>query len=174
MGREVRMVPPDWQHPKNPLTGDFAPLLPDRFASALEEWENGAEQWAKGFRKDWSRDDKFIPIEAEHRHLTYEEWDGEKPLAEHYMPAWTPEVATHLMMYEDTSEGTPISPAFETPEELARWLVDNEATANGDRGASYEGWLRVARGGYAPSMVSDGRTWTTGVDSADVIPVKDA
>ena len=57
------------------------------------------------------------------------------------------------MMYEDTSEGTPISPAFQTPEELAHWLADTNASAFGNDGASYEAWLRIARGGWAPSMV---------------------
>lgn len=57
------------------------------------------------------------------------------------------------MMYETTSEGTPISPAFATPEELAQWLVDNNASAFADQTASYEAWLRIACGGYAPSAV---------------------
>ena len=74
------------------------------------------------------------------------------------MPNWPAEQRTHLMMYEDTSEGTPISPAFKTPEELARWLADNNASAFGSDTASYEAWLRVARGGWAPSMVvADGK-----------------
>ena len=62
------------------------------------------------------------------------------------------------MMYEITSEGTPISPAFATPEELARWLSDNEAIAFAGMTATYEQWLRVANGGYAGSAVmTDGK-----------------
>lgn len=57
------------------------------------------------------------------------------------------------MMYENTSEGTPISPAFETPEELAHWLADNGASAFGSETASYESWLRICRGGFAPGMI---------------------
>jgi hypothetical protein len=45
-----------------------------------------------------------------------------------------------------------------TPEELARWLTDTNASAFGGEGASYEGWLRVARGGFAPSaVIADGK-----------------
>jgi hypothetical protein len=80
------------------------------------------------------------------------------------MPNWPESERTHLMMYEDTSEGTPISPAFETPEELARWLVDNKASAFGSDTGTYEGWLRIARGGFAPSMVVDASGVHTGVD----------
>ena len=82
------------------------------------------------------------------------------------MPRWTDAERTHLMMYEDTSEGTPISPAFETPEELARWLVDNKASAFGGDTASYEGWLRVAQGGFACSAVYSPATGlVSGVDA---------
>ena len=81
------------------------------------------------------------------------------------MPDWPAEQCTHLMMYEDTSEGTPISPAFATPEELARWLTDNGASAFGSSTGSYEGWLRVAKGGWAPSMVATSEGITSGVDA---------
>lgn len=57
------------------------------------------------------------------------------------------------MMYENTSEGTPISPVFETPEALARWLADNNASAFGGMGATYEQWLATCREGFAPSAV---------------------
>jgi hypothetical protein len=92
------------------------------------------------------------------------EWYG-CPNKEDFMPDWTAEQCTHLMMYEDTSEGTPISPAFKTPEELARWLADNGASAFGGEGASYEGWLRVARGGFAPSAVAINGVLVNGVDA---------
>lgn len=93
--------------------------------------------------------------------------EGNPPDANDYMPAWTQAEATHLMMYEEVSEGTPISPAFATPEELARWLVDNKAYAGGmgDGTASYEGWLRVARGGWAPSAVIANGVFMSGVEA---------
>ncbi len=57
-------------------------------------------------------------------------------------------------MWETTSEGSPMSPVFETPEELARWLADTEASAFGDMTASYEEWLGMITGhGSAPSAV---------------------
>jgi len=81
------------------------------------------------------------------------------------MPDWTESERTHLMMYENTSEGTPMSTAFATPEELAQWLAENNVRALGGQTASYEGWLRVARDGYAPSAVYTPSTGvTSGVD----------
>ena len=41
------------------------------------------------------------------------------------------EERTHYQMYETCTEGTPISPVMETPENLARWLADNGASAFG-------------------------------------------
>ncbi len=71
-----------------------------------------------------------------------------------YMPTWNDKEADHYMMYETCSEGTPISPAFATPEELARYCADNNVSAFGNQTASYEAWLRVANGGFACSVVS--------------------
>jgi hypothetical protein len=66
-------------------------------------------------------------------------------------------------MYEDTSEGTPISPAFGTPETLAQWLADTGASASGDMTATYEEWLNVARGAWAPSFVAVDGVMRSGV-----------
>lgn len=92
--------------------------------------------------------------------------DLTKTVLSKLMLDWSEDQRTHLMMYEDTSEGTPISPAFKTPEELARWLADNNASAFGDGTASYEAWLRVCRGGFAPSMVISSAGIQSGVQAA--------
>jgi hypothetical protein len=80
------------------------------------------------------------------------------------MPEFTEEQKTHMMMYEDTSEGTPISPAFETPEELARWLADNNASAFGNSTATYKQWLATCKVGWAPSMIADSSGLHSGVE----------
>lgn len=68
-------------------------------------------------------------------------------------------------MWETTSEGSPISPVCESPEALARWLADNNASAFGYTGASYEAWLHMIRGpGWAPSAVSVGGPLVSGVE----------
>ena len=100
--------------------------------------------------------------------MNFSEWHGERPKKEDYMPEWPEEMLTHIMMYEDTSEGTPISPAFTTPEELAKWLADNNASAFGDMTATYEQWLNVCRGAFAPSLVIDEHGMRSGVEIAKV------
>lgn len=56
-------------------------------------------------------------------------------------------------MWETTSEGSPISPTFNTPEELAKWLADTNASACGGTGASYEQWLNMIGHGSSITMV---------------------
>jgi len=165
MGREVRRVPGDWQHPKDER-GRFVPLFGSGFATADAEWNEGYAKWQEGLRRSYGDGPAWIQIEPKYRAMRYTEWAGRRPSPDDYMPDWPEEQRTHLMMYEDTSEGTPISPAFETPEELARWLADNGASSFGGMTASYESWLAVARGGWAPSMVLDGGRLLSGVEAA--------
>lgn len=159
MEREVRMVPADWQHPKNER--GFIPLLGGNFEQRAAEWDEGLLKWAEGLRSDY--DGGWKPL-GDIESQTFEEWDGDRPVPEDYMPTFPEGTATHLMMYETVTEGTPISPAFATPEQLAHWLATTNASACGDEGASYEGWLRVCQGGYAPGMVFDASGLRSGVD----------
>ncbi len=82
-------------------------------------------------------------------------------------PSWKrdPPAGDGWQMWETTSEGSPISPVFKTPEELAHWLADTKASAMGNSTASYESWLAMIHEGWAPSMVSDATGLHTGVDA---------
>lgn len=160
MGRECRRVPADWQHPKNER--GYIPLLGRSFSTDLEQWNKGNAKWQEGLCDDYQGGWK--PIDEKHKGMPYSEWDGPQPTADRYMPEWPDEERTHYQMYEDTTEGTPISPVMETPEALALWLVENKASAFASQTASYEGWLRVCKGGWAPSMVVAGGVAKSGVD----------
>jgi len=135
MGREVRHVPENWQHPKKP-NGNYKPLFEGPFSERLAKWQKEKAEWQM-------RD------ECE----TYEEWAGNAPQQSEYMPEWPESECTHIQMYEDTTEGNPISPVMKTPEELARWLADNNASAFGDMTATYDEWLSMINGGYSVSGI---------------------
>lgn len=146
MGREVRKVPADWKHPKDEHTGRYKPLHEGRdYAPRKKDWLDTLAE--KGLQETL-------------------EWNGNPPNREDFMPDWPEAECTHLMMYEDTSEGTPISPAFATPEELAHWLADNGASSFGKSTATYEQWLPTCRGAWAPSMVMDSNGIRSGVEFA--------
>jgi hypothetical protein len=135
MGREVRRVSKDWEHPKDEK-GNYIPMH-DEFVYNKEEIE-------EGLRDGWLKDDPpFYGCDV--------------------MPQWTEEEKTHYQMYENVTEGTPISPVFETPEELATWLVESGADSGAGRRATYEQWLRVCKGGFAPTFIM-----TTGPDGCKI------
>lgn len=156
MSRQVRRVPATWQHPRRD-DGSYRPLHDSSFSEDLADWRASKAAFE-------------AEPPADSQGMTYEEWDGPEPTPGEYMPEWSDDERTHYQMYETVSEGTPLSPVMATPEELARWLVDNEADAGARQTATYEAWLRVCKGGYAPSMVitsnPDGtRTMMSGVQA---------
>lgn len=169
MGREVRTVPANWQHPKDkngyiPLCANGNTKFSKPLSELIAEWDEAAAKWQEGLRQNYGHGEKWIPntdCESE----TYAEYAGDRPDEKDYMPFWPESERTHLQMYEDTTEGTPISPVMATPEELAHWLADNGASAMGSHTASYESWLATINAGWAPSMVMSPRGIQSGVDA---------
>ena len=150
MGREVRRVPKNWEHPKDE-NGNYIPLLPN-FDTRLKNWEEENAMWQKGLRRNYV-DDSYVEKTEDEINMPFEEWDGEKPVASNYMPVWAESEKTHIQMYENTTEGTPISPVMESPESLAKWLTDNNASAFGGMTATYEQWLNTCNRGWTVGMV---------------------
>ena len=141
MGREVRRVPLDWEHPKN-SNMNYEPLS--------EGYEEQASEWLDKANIDGLQ--------------AAIDWFGSAPDRNEYMPDWPESERVGWQMYEDTSEGTPISPVLKSPEELARWLAENGASAFGSEIASYDAWLATIRAGSAPSAVfSPGKGMMSGV-----------
>jgi hypothetical protein len=147
MGREIRRVPPDWEHPKRDQAWehDYIPMHDQTYLSALAEWQ--AEKAA------------FDPTDtsrSEHGFEgTFEEWHGEAPDRQYYRPAWPDETRTALQIYETVSEGTPISPVFKDKDELVAWLVLE--------GYSEEAARKFAEMGHVPSMMMVGGKLAMGI-----------
>lgn len=94
-------------------------------------------------------------------------WKSAEQKAAH--DAWTaspPPEGDGWQMWETTSEGSPISPVCESPEALAKWLADNNASTFGRDTASYETWLGMIEStGWAMSAVTDSKGFRSGVDA---------
>lgn len=121
MHREVRLVPANWEHPRD-QDGSYIRTF------AKFPYEEG--EIAEGVEEGWldpSLDNYGVAV----------------------MPQWPREECTHYQMYECTTEGTPISPVMDSPEALARWLEENEASIFSDWTADYETWLAVIYGSRA-------------------------
>jgi hypothetical protein len=146
MGREIRRVPPNWQHPllddqrryATPNSWDwtgqgrhFQPLFDEDYESALQSWWDERQLWKAGKHPD-------------QQPYAYEQWAGRAPDPDCYRPAWTDAERTHFQVYETVSEGTPVSPVFASRAAIADWLVN-------ERGYSHEAAEAFAQDGWAPS-----------------------
>jgi hypothetical protein len=150
MGREIRRVPGDWEHPRYTkedapyphFVGEFKPLYDQDYSSACEEWYGAASKWVPDEHYQW-----------------YHEAEGNPPDEDSYRSRkWTPEEATHYQVYETVSEGTPVTPAFATKEELIEYLVkfgDFWDQHTGDFGWTKENAEGFVKREYAPSLTVD-------------------
>lgn len=110
MGREIRRVPKDWQHPKN-RDGHFVPLYDDDYDSACREW------WTKALA--WHSDENAD--EAKEENPWYWDWDSPPPNKEWYRAPFDAEPVAY-QIYETVSEGTPVSPVFASVEAMIEWM----------------------------------------------------
>jgi hypothetical protein len=147
MGREVRMVPPNWEHP---ITEDNyrrmrkQPMFDETFADAKKRWMDGLLEWEAGNK-------------SESEDCEYWDWEGAPPDRAYYRP-WQDEEATWFQLWETVSEGTPVSPPFETREELIVYLAEYGDEWDQQRKPGKSGWgmesaTRFVGVGWAPSMV---------------------
>ncbi len=140
MGREIRMVPPNWEHPEGNNSG-YQSMYDEDYPSAVKKWKDGYALWESGNH----------PSQTEE--YEYWDWEGMPPDEESYRPKFT-EDATCFQMYETVSEGTPVSPIFKTKPELVDYLVERGDFWDQSRG--HGGWERK----NAESFVSTGFAFT--------------
>ena len=120
MGREIRKVPSNWDHP---ITEDsygrkrLQPMFDDTYATASANWLNDFDRIRSGGAKGY---------EIECYPLGVTEWASENtaPDPQYYRP-WADEDATWFQVWETVSEGTPVSPPFATEDELVNYLAEN-------------------------------------------------
>jgi hypothetical protein len=186
MGREIRRVPANWEHPKetrySPLLGrneeSFKPLLNKSYDSAAREWFEGCIAWSNGSHPDqaesqYARECKY-----------YWEYEGNPPVKDCHIPYDSNDqgLCTWWQAYETVSEGTPVSPAFATAEELIDYLSahgdfwEQSRAAEGHRPvrpSSRETVRKFVESGHAFSMAvtvsADGRARVLeGIDTVDL------
>ena len=92
--------------------------------------------------------------------------DGVDPSIREKYEAWEPTEPPEgpgYQVWETVSEGSPISPVFATPDELAQFMTGTKW--DGGARSSYETWLRfITGGGYAPSLIMDEKGVRSGVE----------
>lgn len=162
MGREIRMVPPNWQHPKNDR-GHEQPMHDQNFADEFARWLADFDRIRVGNLTALERE-----CYAEPGMNPLAEWlrdEGSPPDPAYYRP-WSDEEATWFQVWETVSEGTPVTPPFATREELVDYLVKNGDFWDqkcGHGGYSREQAEAFVNAGWAPSMVTRGGQMATGI-----------
>jgi hypothetical protein len=164
MGREIRRVPFDWQHPTRKegettsyqRVGDFIPLLDNDIQSAYEEWQESLNKWLLGTHQE----------QIEHRYDFYDyaptyaafvEREGRSPDPDcHRARKWHAEEATAYQIYETVTEGTPVSPVFPDEAAMIAWLIE--------QGHSEHVARDFLRYGSVPSGVVVNGSFADGID----------
>ena len=162
MGREIRKVPANWEHPKT-TRWDYRLQKEVEYYKPLYEDREAA---LKSFAADI---EKMGLAKAIDHH-------GGGPKSDDYVDFEGKE-ATWWQVYETVSEGTPVTPPFETREELVEYLVENgdfwdqKRRSEGNTIMPCEPWSRrnaeafVMGSGWAPSMVIDNGKIMSGVEA---------
>ncbi|MBK7490916.1 MAG: hypothetical protein IPI17_02120 [Nitrosomonas sp.] len=162
MGREIRKVPPHWEHPTQYCSHSrkcqkpglelgicYRPLFNKNYKIVCDEWYLQLKE--------------FNPSE---NYKYFHEYAGSPPVIYHYVP-YDPEseLNTWFQLYETVSEGTPVSPAFASKEELADYLSENGdywdqiRRRDNEPGIECSPWGKenayrfVFGSGWAPSMI---------------------
>ena len=179
MGREVRRVAAGWEHPSDEQ-GNYIPLFGGSFSRRAAEWDRGHERWCAGQRpiRDivvgegpaasvetiWGAPDEAGRLFAD----TWGEYAGPRPVATDYLPDWPEDEASWWQLYENVTEGTPVSPAFSSITELRAWLVEHGDRFS-DAPPSEASVDQLLQRGSAPSFVFSGgevRGWERQDDAA--------
>ncbi len=153
MGREVKRVPLDFDWPvKKDWWGFHLPAVPCQSCQG-----SGKRPGAGSCLSIWGHESRWCDVcEGEGKVYPQIPVPEGRPGKDHAGLGW--------QMWQNTSEGSPISPVFATPEELAHWLADTKASAFGGQGASYEHWLGMIHAGSAPSFAIKENQLMSGVE----------
>lgn len=175
MGREIRRVPPNHEHPRrqcehSPWAGGckeskehggmcYQPQFNERIDDALGTWLVDLDRVRAG---KWQKIEReCYPTERGRPHIRLAAWIKDNPPPDpDYYRAYKDAAATWWQVYETVSEGSPVTPPFETREELIDYLAthgDFWDQHRGDGPWQRDSAQRFVRGdGWRLSMIADG------------------
>jgi len=144
MGREIRKVPANWEHPRK-SNGNYQPMFNRFYGDAIAEWIENHNKW-----EDGTHDNLVDGSCTKEEYPFYAMWGGGPPTVEYYQTKkYAPEELTHIQLYEDTSEGTPKSPVFRADEfdKLCEYAAEHYTTFASFR-ATKEEWAEMLKSGF--------------------------
>lgn len=153
MGREIRRVPLGWEHPRDER-GNYVPMFDEDFESVANEWVVNFRLWENGTHKDLIKYPEY-----KETYPYYWQYDS-PPTEEEYRPKFETEPICY-QVYEDVSEGTPVSPVFKTQSDMKNWLIK--------QGHSEKAATDFIELGFCFSMVINGGQMKSNIDTFDII-----
>lgn len=143
MGRTIRKVPANWEHPKK-RDGSWQPMRDQFYGDQLNEWLENNRKW-----EDGTHEDLINKITTKDEYPFYALWSSNAPDPHYYQHRkYSESELTHIQLYEDTSEGTPISPVFRADQfdELCQYAADNCTTFRSSK-TTKENWEKMLSDG---------------------------
>lgn len=158
MGREIRRVPVNWEHPKRKdLTGrdtdQYQPLYDKDAETAWSDWMDGFEEWKAGELAKTIEEHPEHGYKLDEPYRSFCDWDGEPPDPKYHRPKWPEDAVLGFAVYETVSEGTPVTPAFATKEELIDYLATQGTYWDDDKPWSREAAEKFVEQEWAPSLM---------------------
>lgn len=116
MGRQIRKVPKNWEHPKDE-DGYHIPQYDRTYEQARKEYDRKVQTWEDGTHHRLIANPS---LKAKYPH--YSDYDSYMPSPRLYRKEYE-QSADCFQIYETVTEGTPVSPVFESMEDMKEWLV---------------------------------------------------
>lgn len=158
MGREIRRVPVNWHHPKSIDYDGYQPLRDD-YIGSMAYWKKDVNEFithmTEVIKKGKTRiyNTNYTNPKSVYDYLT-EDNILAPPNIDQFMPS-----GPWYQLYENVSEGTPLSPPFKTKPELVKWLSINKDFW--DHKWTPEQAAAMVKSGYAPSgIMANGKIYT--------------
>lgn len=135
MGREIRRVPENWDHPKN-YNGKYKSLLDD-YVGDLKYFKENVDSFIEHM---------IEVIKKGNVKIYSTEYFSSKEVYDYYEEIKAPDINNYMpngewyQLFQNVSEGYPLSPPFETKQELIEWLTNNKdywGNFWGEEGAKY-------------------------------------
>jgi hypothetical protein len=152
LSRTVRRVPLGYEHPVD-RRGNPQPRFDRFYVPAVEEWLAARERWVSG--ED--------PDRAEHPDMDYGDWEGDAPDPDYYHRGrgWPEGVEMGIQMYEEVSEGSPISGVYPDTDDGRRAMA--EELSRQDTGITSDFTAGDWRG------VIDGQVFGTDIKTGEIV-----
>lgn len=128
MGREIRRVPANWEHPRKAYGQEHDyEQLSDDYIGYLKYWEEDVNQFIKHMTeviktgKTVIYNKEYTDPQKVYDYLNDEEQALNPSNISGYMPS-----GSWYQLYQNVGEGSPLSPPFKTKDQLVKWLSNNK------------------------------------------------